>query len=94
MIVLANRSFSGPFLLPLWSPPRGAGLFAVMVPGWRLLTFRALRRGFRIVEIPIRFEDRRVGHSKMSRRIFLEATRMVWKLRWDALRGRIPSGAR
>ena len=45
MITLGNRSFAGPFLLPLWSPPRTAGLFAVMVPGWRLLTFRALHFG-------------------------------------------------
>jgi hypothetical protein len=42
VITLAGRSFAGPFLLPLWSPPRTAGLFAIMVPGWRLLTFRAL----------------------------------------------------
>ncbi len=45
MITLGSRSFSGPFLLPLWSAPRTAGLYAVMVPGWRLLTFRALHFG-------------------------------------------------
>ena len=45
MITLAGRPFAGPFLLPLWSAPRGAGLYAVMVPGWRLLTFRALHFG-------------------------------------------------
>ena len=45
MITLAARSFSGPFLSPLWLPPKGAGVFAVMVPGWRLLTFRALHFG-------------------------------------------------
>jgi dolichol-phosphate mannosyltransferase len=45
------------------------------------LTYRALRKGFRVREVPIVFEDRRVGHSKMSRRIFLEALTMVWKLR-------------
>jgi hypothetical protein len=42
VITLGNRSFAGPFLLPLWSAPRAPSLFAVMVPGWRLLTFRAL----------------------------------------------------
>ena len=42
MITLGNRSFAGPFLAPLWSPPRSAALYAVMAPGWRLLTFRAL----------------------------------------------------
>jgi dolichol-phosphate mannosyltransferase len=52
------------------------------------LTYRALRRGFRVVEVPIVFVDRRAGQSKMSRRIFAEAIMMVWKLRLDALRGR------
>jgi len=45
------------------------------------LTYRAARRGFRIVETPIVFADRRVGHSKMSRRIVLEAIRKVWSIR-------------
>jgi hypothetical protein len=45
VITLGSRSFAGPFLLPLWSAPKSAGLFAVMVPGWRLLTFRALHFG-------------------------------------------------
>ena len=45
MITLGSRSFTGPFLVPLWSPPRAAGLYAVLVPGWRLLTFRALHFG-------------------------------------------------
>ena len=45
MITLGSRSFAGPFLLPLWSAPKASGLFAVMVPGWRLLTFRALHFG-------------------------------------------------
>jgi dolichol-phosphate mannosyltransferase len=45
------------------------------------LTYRTHRRGFRIAEVPIVFEDRRVGHSKMSRRIVLEAIRKVWSIR-------------
>ena len=45
------------------------------------LTFRALRRGFRVVEFPIVFVDRRVGRSKMSRRIVLEALLKVWSIR-------------
>ncbi len=53
------------------------------------LTYRAIRKGFRVKEIPIVFEDRRVGKSKMSRKIFLEALSMVWRLRWDALRGEL-----
>ena len=42
MITLGRHNFAGPILAPLWSPPRGAGLYAVMAPGWRLMTFRAL----------------------------------------------------
>jgi dolichol-phosphate mannosyltransferase len=45
------------------------------------LTYRVLRRGFRVVEVPIVFADRRVGQSKMSRRIVLEAVRKVWSIR-------------
>lgn len=45
------------------------------------LTYRALKAGFQIKEMPIVFEDRRVGQSKMSRKIFLEALTMVWKLK-------------
>lgn len=46
------------------------------------LTYRALKKGFTVKEIPIVFEDRRVGQSKMSKKIFAEAVRMVWKLRF------------
>lgn len=45
------------------------------------LTYRALKAGFKVRELPIVFEDRRVGQSKMSRKIFLEALTMVWKLK-------------
>ncbi len=45
------------------------------------LTYRTLKKGFTVKEIPIVFEDRRVGQSKMSRKIFLEALTMVWKIR-------------
>jgi dolichol-phosphate mannosyltransferase len=40
-------------------------------------TYRAVRAGFRVLEIPIRFTDREVGGSKMSRAIVLEA---IWKV--------------
>ena len=52
-------------------------------------TYRALRKGFRIVEVPIRFVDRTAGESKMSRGIVLEA---IWKVPWlraRALGGRL-----
>ncbi|NUT54825.1 MAG: polyprenol monophosphomannose synthase [Thermoleophilia bacterium] len=51
------------------------------------LTYRARRQGFRVVEIPIRFVDRQVGGSKMSRAIVLEAIWKVPLLRLAALRG-------
>ncbi|HUL58570.1 MAG TPA: polyprenol monophosphomannose synthase [Anaeromyxobacteraceae bacterium] len=47
------------------------------------LTYRAIRRGFRVAEVPIVFEDRRVGQSKMSRRIVIEALRKVWSIRFS-----------
>jgi dolichol-phosphate mannosyltransferase len=51
------------------------------------MTYRMLRRGYRVQEVPIVFVDRKVGKSKMSRRIFMEAVSVVWKLRVDAARG-------
>ena len=47
------------------------------------LTYRTLKRGFTVREIPIVFADRRVGKSKMSRAIVAEALWMVWKIRFD-----------
>jgi dolichol-phosphate mannosyltransferase len=52
-------------------------------------TYRALRKGFRIVEVPIRFADRTAGHSKMSRGIVLEAVWKVPRLRLRAFRGHL-----
>jgi dolichol-phosphate mannosyltransferase len=46
------------------------------------MKYRALRAGLSIAELPIVFVDRRVGQSKMSRAIFVEALLMVWKLRF------------
>jgi dolichol-phosphate mannosyltransferase len=48
-------------------------------------TFRAIRAGFRVVEVPIVFRDRRVGASKMSGGIVLEA---AWRVPAMRLRGR------
>jgi dolichol-phosphate mannosyltransferase len=44
-------------------------------------TFRAIRAGFRVVEVPITFRDRRVGESKMTGRIVLEAALRVPMMR-------------
>ncbi len=52
------------------------------------MTYRASRAGARITEVPITFQDRRVGRSKMSRKIIFEALFVVLRLRWDELRSR------
>ncbi len=53
------------------------------------VTYRLVRKGFRVEELPIVFVDRRQGASKMSRKIFVEAIGVVWKLRADALIGKL-----
>jgi dolichol-phosphate mannosyltransferase len=53
------------------------------------MTYRALRKGMRVKEVPIVFVDRTAGRSKMSRRIFVEAIGVVWKLRAEAMVGKI-----
>ena len=45
------------------------------------LTYRALQLGFTAKEVPIVFRERRLGESKISRRIVLEAMTMVWRLK-------------
>jgi dolichol-phosphate mannosyltransferase len=51
------------------------------------MTYRAIRAGFKVVEVPILFRDRRVGDSKMSARIAVEA---FWKV--PGLRFRVRGG--
>jgi dolichol-phosphate mannosyltransferase len=89
--------------LPLWDSTGGFKCFrrkvleaidlsAVKSNGYAFqieMSFRAWKRGFRIVEIPIVFHDRTEGQSKMSKRIVREAIWMVWRLRWWAMRGRV-----
>jgi dolichol-phosphate mannosyltransferase len=53
------------------------------------MSFRAWRKGFRIVEIPIVFTDRTEGTSKMSGSIVREAVWMVWRLRLQMMTGRL-----
>ena len=52
-------------------------------------TYRALRKGFTVIEVPITFVDREEGGSKMSRAIVLEAVWKVPALRAAALAGRL-----
>ena len=53
------------------------------------LTYRAIRKGFAVTEVPIVFVDRTAGQSKMSKKIFAEAVMMMPKLRLDAIKGKI-----
>lgn len=58
-------------------------LDSVMSSGYSFqveMTHAAWMKGFHVVEIPIIFEDRRSGYSKMNRDIATEALRIVWKL--------------
>lgn len=49
------------------------------------MNFKTWRKGFRILEIPIVFVDRRIGVSKMSKHIVYEAVWMVWRLKFRSL---------
>lgn len=62
----------------------GLDLEAVTTRGYGFqieMTYRTVAAGFRVVEVPITFVDRRVGQSKMSGLIVTEAMAMVWGLR-------------
>ncbi len=58
------------------------------------MSYKVWRKGFRIVEIPITFVDRRAGVSKMNQKIVWEAAWMVWRLRLMDLFGRGEAGVR
>ncbi len=53
------------------------------------------RLGFRVIEIPIHFEDRRIGHSKLDVPVKLESAWRTWQIRWRYrhLRRRQPAPA-
>jgi dolichol-phosphate mannosyltransferase len=53
------------------------------------MSFRAWKKGFRLMEIPIVFTDRVEGQSKMNKRIVREAIWMVWWLRLKSLVGQL-----
>src|SRR3954453_21032628 len=83
---LRVRDLTGGFKCFRRSVLEALNLDAVHADGYGFqieLTYRAVKAGFRVVEIPIVFRDRRVGESKMDARIALEA---VWKV--PALRRR------
>ena len=60
-------------------------LNSIMADGYAFqieVNYKVQKLGFRMKEIPITFEDRRAGHSKMSKKIVREAIWMVWKIRF------------
>ena len=70
----------------------GIDLDAIAAKGYGFqieVTYRALRKGFAVAEIPITFVDRRVGESKMGGSIVVEAMLQVPMLRYRALRGHL-----
>ncbi len=78
------RDWTGGFNAWKASTLRKIGLESVRSEGYSFqieLKYRALRIGLRGIEVPIIFEDRRVGQSKMSSRIVIEALHRVWGLR-------------
>jgi len=102
-ISLGASLYTRALLMPVHDPTGGFKCFrrrvletidldAVATRGYAFqieLTYRALRKGFRVVEVPITFIDREAGHSKMSRTIVLEAAWKVPELRLRALMGRL-----
>lgn len=53
------------------------------------MNYRCMEKGFKIVEVPIIFIDRRAGSSKMSKKIVREAVLMVWKLKLGTVFSRL-----
>jgi dolichol-phosphate mannosyltransferase len=92
LLQLGIRDLTGGFKCYRRRVLEGIDLEAVRSRGYAFqieTTYRALRAGFRVVEVPITFVDREVGGSKMSRSIVVEAIWKVPLLRLAALRGRL-----
>jgi dolichol-phosphate mannosyltransferase len=101
MISRAGSLYTRTLLMPVEDPTSGFKCFrrevleridldAIHSKGYAFQienVYRAMRAGFRVVEVPITFVDRHTGHSKMSRRIVLEAIWKVPALRLAAARG-------
>ncbi len=88
LLGLPVRDLTGGFKCFRRSVLEGLDLDGIAADGYGFqieMTYRAAQAGFRVVEVPIVFRDRRVGQSKMSARIALEA---VWKVPALRVRGR------
>lgn len=80
----AFKAWRAPFLREIDPDRLHAGGYASQIEA----TFRARLAGARIIQVPITFEERRAGVSKMSMAIFVEAFRVVLKLRVTNLKHR------
>jgi dolichol-phosphate mannosyltransferase len=86
------RDLTGGFKCFRRSVLEAIGLERISTKGYAFqieTTYRALKAGFRVVEVPIVFSEREAGGSKMSRRIVLEAMAKVPELRLRAALGRL-----
>lgn len=59
-------------------PPIGSNGYAFQIE----MAYLCQKKGYHLCELPIYFEDRALGHSKMSLAIILEAFWRVWQMRW------------
>ena len=92
MLGVGIRDLTGGFKCFRRAVLEGIDLAAIAAKGYGFqieTTYRALRAGFTVVEIPITFVDRRVGESKMDGSIVVEAMLQVPVMRYRALRGRL-----
>jgi dolichol-phosphate mannosyltransferase len=86
------RDLTGGFKCFRRSVLEGIGLERISTKGYAFqieTTYRALKLGSRVIEVPIIFSEREAGKSKMSRGIVLEAVAKVPALRLRALLGRL-----
>ncbi len=80
LLALPVRDLTGGFKCFRRNVLEGVDLAGIAADGYGFqieVTYRAVRAGYRVTELPILFRERRVGQSKMSARIALEA---VWKV--------------
>jgi dolichol-phosphate mannosyltransferase len=83
------RDFTGGFNAFRREVILGFGLGNMRSDGYSFqieLKYRSFVKGFKVIEFPIIFEDRKVGQSKMSQKIIFEALRRVWGFRIGALK--------
>lgn len=67
-------------------PPIGSEGYAFQIE----IAYLCQKKGYRLCELPIYFEDRALGRSKMSPAIILEAFWRVWQMRWRYRGARFP----